>query len=65
MKSEQKLNLADSFLISMSNEELNELNGGSFWGDVAFVAGATITCIKVFCKTAIEYQHSLPPNLKK
>lgn len=50
----------------LSDEELFMINGGSgFWEDVAFVAGRTIRCIWEFSKTAAEYQHSLPSNLKK
>ncbi|MBR2649421.1 MAG: ComC/BlpC family leader-containing pheromone/bacteriocin [Sediminibacterium sp.] len=50
----------------LSNEELLTINGGSgFWEDVAYITGRTLRCIWEFSKTASEYQHSLPANLKK
>lgn len=55
-----------SYLTNLSEDDLFSINGGSgFWEDLAFVAGATAKCIYVFAKTAVEYQHSLPANLKK
>jgi natural product precursor len=65
MQNLEELNFSGSCLKSLSEQELCDLNGGSFWGDLAYVAGATIKCVVVFCKTAAEYQASLPPNLKK
>jgi hypothetical protein len=53
-------------LDQLSEEELFMINGGSgFWEDVAFIAGRTVRCIWEFSKTASEFQHSLPANLKK
>lgn len=50
-----------------SENELQAINGGdgSGWGSLAWLVGRTARCIWEFSKTAIEYQHSLPPNLKK
>lgn len=64
MKSIQEINM-NANLRSLTADEALLVEGGSFWGDVAYVAGATLKSIWVFCKTAAEYQASLPPNLKK
>lgn len=49
----------------LSSFQLSEIEGGGFWGDVAYLVTATAKCIVVFCQTAAEFQASLPPNLKK
>lgn len=64
------LNLEKSWNVQeLSSAEKQLTDGGndgrSFWGDVAYLAGATLRCIVEFSKQAVEYQHSLPPNLKK
>ncbi|MDP1845003.1 MAG: hypothetical protein Q8K64_16430 [Sediminibacterium sp.] len=57
---------AIEFAGTLSNEEMISINGGSnAWEDLAYIAGRTIRCIWEFSKGAIEYQHSLPANLKK
>ena len=65
MKKNITTDFSDAKLELLSEQELNELNGGSIWGDLAYLAGATLKCLSHFCKTAVEYQHSLPANLKK
>lgn len=50
---------------SLSFNELVTLNGGSIYGDFAYLFGATLRCFREFTKTAVEYQASLPPSLKK
>jgi len=59
--------LSDSFdcLTDLTADELLAVEGGSFWEDLAYVAGVTAKCFYVFAKTASEFQASLPPNLKK
>jgi hypothetical protein len=52
-------------LVELSSQELQSIEGGSFYEDAAYVAGFTLRCLWEFCKTASEYQASLPPNLKK
>lgn len=52
-------------LVSLNQNELISIEGGSFWEDAAYLIGATAKCIWVFAKTASEFQSSLPPNLKK
>lgn len=55
----------------LSSDEISLINGGGdtketgFWHDLAYVVGATLACIWEFSRSAAEYQHSLPPNLKK
>ncbi|MBN8719992.1 COMC family protein [Hydrobacter penzbergensis] len=49
----------------LDRDELKTVNGGSFWGDLAYAAGATARCIWEFARTASEFQASLPPSLKK
>lgn len=53
----------------LGSEELVNIEGGtdgrSFWGDAVYLVAATARCIYEFTKTAVEYQHSLPANLKK
>ena len=49
----------------LSFDEIVQIEGGSFWGDTAYVVGATLACIWEFSRSAAEYQQSLPPNLKK
>lgn len=49
----------------LSFNELTTLNGGSVYGDFAYLLGATLRCFREFTKTAVEYQASLPPSLKK
>lgn len=57
--------------LALSSEELILVNGGeitketSIFEDIAFVLGRTARCIWEFSKTGVEYQHSLPANLKK
>ena len=49
----------------MTAEEMRCIDGGSFWEDVGYVLGVTARSFVEFCKTAGEFQASLPPNLKK
>jgi hypothetical protein len=49
----------------LTRENALVISGGSFWGDAAYVLGATLRCIWEFSKTAAEFQSSLPANLKK
>lgn len=49
----------------LSSHELTTIDGGSIWGDLAYLCGATVRCFHEFTKTAAEYQASLSPNLKK
>jgi hypothetical protein len=49
----------------LSIEETQAIDGGGFWYDFFYTIGATGKAIWTFSKDAIEYQHSLPANLKK
>lgn len=49
----------------LSSEQTLTIEGGGFWRDVAYLIGATTHSIWQFSKQAMEYQHSLPANLKK
>lgn len=49
----------------LSFNELAALEGGSIYGDLAYLFGATLRCFREFTKTAAQYQCSLPANLKK
>jgi len=49
----------------LSFEEIQTIDGGGFWYDFFFTIGATGKAIWTFSKDAVEYQHSLPANLKK
>ncbi len=54
----------------LSLEQLHCIQGGvdegtSFWHDLFFAVGATAKGIVTFAKTAMDYQSSLPANLKK
>ncbi len=49
----------------LDQKEMIQIEGGSFWKDLAYVAGVTLKCIYVFGKTAGEFQASLSPSLKK
>lgn len=55
------------FLLSVT--EMQQTNGGyedkGLVEELAYLIGATAKSIKVFCTTAMEYQASLPANLKK
>jgi len=54
--------------VSLTTNELMFINGGaetSFHYDIPFLIARTGRCIWEFCKGAVEYQHSLPANLKK
>ena len=52
-------------LTNLTQEELEKIAGGSIWGDLAYLAGATLKCIHYFCTEAVKYQSTLPANLKK
>jgi hypothetical protein len=53
-------------LIELNSNEFFSIEGGTgFWEDAAYCVFATLKTIYVFGKTASEYQHSLPANLKK
>jgi hypothetical protein len=65
MITENSLKLESFDLGELSQKEAMTLEGGSIWGDAAYLLGATLKCIWVFAKTAGEYQASLPPTLKK
>lgn len=60
----QSLNAIPSLTL-LDNKAMVSIEGGSFWEDLAYVAGVTLKCLHVFTKTAAEFQASLPPNLKK
>ncbi|MBZ5859236.1 hypothetical protein [Flavihumibacter profundi] len=54
----------------LSMEELENISGGgtgdgSLLDQFAFFVGATAKSIYEFCTTSMEYQASLPANLKK
>lgn len=55
----------------LSLEQLQNIEGGgpspetSFWYDWPFLAGAALASAWELAKTAMKYQNSLPPNLKK
>lgn len=55
--------------VQLSDTEMQNTNGGyedkGLVEVVAYLLGATAKSIKVFCTTAMEYQASLPANLKK
>jgi hypothetical protein len=52
-------------LSELSFDQAQSIDGGSFWYDAAYLIGATAKVIWTFSKDAVEYQHSLPANLKK
>lgn len=52
-------------LSELSSEQTLAIEGGGFWGDMAYILGATAHSIWQFSKQAVQYQHSLPANLKK
>ncbi len=52
-------------LSELSFDQALIVEGGSFWYDAAYLIGATAHAIWEFSKQAVEYQHSLPANLKK
>jgi hypothetical protein len=53
----------------LSMEELENISGGtgdgSLLDQLTFYVGATAKSIYEFCTTSMEYQASLPANLKK
>jgi len=49
----------------LSVNDLIAIDGGGLWGDISYLCGATLRCIREFTKIAAEYQCSLPANLKK
>ncbi|BFG71378.1 hypothetical protein KACHI17_22590 [Sediminibacterium sp. KACHI17] len=49
----------------LSFNELTSIDGGSIYGDLAYLFGATLRCFREFTKGAVQYQASLPPSLKK
>lgn len=52
-------------IYELSFDQLQSIEGGSFWYDVSYLIGATAKAIYTFSTEAMEYQHSLPANLKK
>lgn len=63
-----------SFGTKISMEECWKISGGEGPGpttatsvayDISYTLGKAAKCLWYFCKTAVEYQASLPPNLKK
>lgn len=52
-------------LKELSLDQLQSIEGGSFWYDAAYFIGATAKAIWTFTQDAVEYQSSLPANLKK
>lgn len=61
-----QINLKDfAGIEELSFNEILTIDGGGFWYDFFYVVGATGKAIWTFSKDAVEYQHSLPPNLKK
>ena len=55
----------DNGLILMTPLEMVQTDGGNFWYDMAYLSGVAARGLVTFCKTAMHYQASLPPNLKK
>lgn len=55
--------------VQLSDAEMQSTIGGyeekGLVEEIAYLLGATAKSIKVFCTTAMEYQASLPANLKK
>jgi hypothetical protein len=55
----------------LSLDQLQSIEGGgptpesSFWYDIGYVAAASLKTFWTFAKTAVDYQSSLPANLKK
>lgn len=49
----------------ISSDQMLTIEGGGFWGDLSYLIAATTHAIWKFSKEAMEYQHSLPANLKK
>lgn len=53
-------------LQELSIDQMQSIDGGGeFWERLSFTLGVTAKVIYTFAKDAVEYQHSLPPNLKK
>lgn len=52
-------------LNSLTEEQLLTIDGGGFWYDISYFSAVTMKVIFTFAKDAVEYQHSLPANLKK
>jgi hypothetical protein len=52
-------------LEELSQQEQISIEGGGFFKDLFYAVGATAKSLYVFTTTAVEYQHSLPANLKK
>ena len=52
-------------LTQLNSEEQKNINGGSLIGEIAYCLGVAAKSLVHFCKTASEFQASLPPNLKK
>ena len=53
---------------SLSQQDMISINGGegsNMIRDFFYLIGATARCTWEFCKTASEFQASLPANLKK
>ena len=61
----QIANFQELGLEELSQQEQVSVDGGGFFGDAAYTFGVILKCLHVFTTTAVEYQHSLPPNLKK
>lgn len=49
----------------LSLEEIKTIEGGGFWYDISYITAVGLKLIYTFAKDAVEYQRSLPPNLKK
>jgi hypothetical protein len=54
----------------LSLDQLHCFEGGidegtSFWYDIGYVTAAGLKAVWTFAKTAMDYQSSLPANLKK
>ncbi len=74
MKKNQIAYVSFNNAVSLSTNELMFINGGSekaansetsFWEDLGFAVGRTFRCFYEFSHGAVQYQHSLPANLKK
>ncbi len=52
-------------LVMLTNEELINIDGGSFWHDLAYAIGYTAHAIYEIGRAGGEYQQSLPSSLKK
>lgn len=65
MKNKSVVQQANSCMQPLSSAELLAVEGGSFWGELAYTVGVIARSYYEFVTQASAYQSSLPPNLKK